>query len=128
MFVNDNHYPVLYYNVSGMQSFVYRVKASSQAVVIEQSFMNVMNGGMDLVDFEICLTNDEFSRHDQYNELSKIYIYKEFELQYKTVELNNRNTTFANFEYENHEYYMSISSTKGQADLEYYMQLLLGKN
>ncbi|MCX4384246.1 MAG: hypothetical protein OSJ39_00435 [Clostridia bacterium] len=128
IFLTEHHESVKCFYVAGAQSYVYRVIETAQSVILQQSFMNVANGRVDIINFEVCLTNDEFSRHDTYVNLIQYIEYEGIAVKYKVESVNNRNTTFANFEYENHEYYMSISSTKGQADLEYYMQLLLGEN
>lgn len=96
--------------------------------MITQQHLHVGSNGFETVELQVCLTNDEFSRHDTYVNLIQSIECEGIAVKYKVESVNSRNTTFANFEYENHEYYMSISSTKGQADLEYYMQLLLGEN
>ncbi len=128
IFLTEHHESVKCFYVAGAQSYVYRVIETAQSVILQQSFMNVVNGRVDIINFEVCLTNDEFARHEIYDDLDNSQVIEGITVQYTLQNDNSKNTFLINFEYENHEYYMSISSTKGQSDLEYYMQLLLGKN
>ena len=127
-FLGKNEISILYFTGQNTKSFVYRVIETSKTVMITQQHLHVGSNGFETVELQVCLTNDEFYRHDTYVNLNQSIECEGIAVKYKVESVNSRNTTFANFEYENHEYYMSISSTKGQADLEYYMQLLLGEN
>lgn len=127
-FLGKNKISILYFTGQNTKSFVYRVIETSKTVMITQQHLHVGSNGFETVELQVCLTNDEFARHEIYDDLDNSQVIEGITVQYTLQNDNSKNTFLINFEYENHEYYMSISSTKGQSDLEYYMQLLLGKN
>lgn len=124
-FVSENRYNVKYFQ-NAQHTNLYRITETSEPVIIEQSYIYFDQSHYDVVELNICLTNDDFNRFEIYQKLHNQITVNGIEVQYSITEQPNEYSILAVCQVESYRYYWQITALQGEERIEYYIGYLFG--
>lgn len=125
-FISENNYRFYYFS-DAYEFKLYSVIETSKPVIVEQQYicMDEAEEGLDLIQLDVCLTNDIFIRYEQYDSLTTNRVVGDISLQYSVTQgADGLYEILAKCEVDSYRYYWTISSTQGEERLDYYITSL----
>ena len=127
VFCAENGVDIKYFDfddIISLDSLAYYVE-NDEFVILYQRIYCISSTGLDILELNVSITNDEFNRFYDYTLLSDNVIYNDI-MVYVDTTLNDKGLydTLARFEYLGNRYYLKISSLSDDP-LIHYLDLLI---
>lgn len=106
------------------QTSIFSIIETNTPVIIQQEYVYFDENNYDSVKFEICFTDDQFSRYDRFQELNDIKQIDGIEVKYSIVPTIDEFKILAKCHVDTYYYYFEISSVGGEERIDYYINYL----